>query len=184
MKWITRITRHVEETFPALLIGILTLVVSIDVFSRYLWNRPIKGAGELAMLMFTWQVFVGAAAALRRGLHVNVDIVILRLPARGRAALSLVVNLCILAMTIIVGVMGWNYAFTAKNQWIQTLNLPFTWAILAVPLSCLLMSVHLIRNIYEAFRGVLTSVYRPVQQGFEGTGAILGEDQEKERGAS
>jgi TRAP-type C4-dicarboxylate transport system permease small subunit len=176
MKRVLGVAKHIEETFPGLLIGILTLVVAIDVLGRYFFNHPVKGFGELATLMFIWQVFIGSSGALRRGLHVNVDLFVIRLPPRGRALMAMIVHLAILVMTVAVILMGWNYAFQAQTQRIQTLDLPYTVALLAVPVSGLLMCVHLIRNFIEAACGFLSNRYRPVQEGFEGTGALLTED--------
>jgi TRAP-type C4-dicarboxylate transport system permease small subunit len=169
-------THHIEETLAAILMGLMTLIVTVDVFGRYFFDHPMKGFGELAILLFVWQVFLAGAAALRRGLHVSVDFLVVRLPARGQATVALIVNGCLLIMVVIAGMMGWRYAYEAQTMRIQTLHLPYTYAIMAVPLGCLLMSFHLIKHIYQAIRGVITRVYEPTRQGFAGTGCIMPED--------
>lgn len=180
MKRVFGLVRLIEETFPALLIGTLTLIVAVDVLGRYLLNHPVKGFGELATLMFVWQVFVGASAALRRGLHVNVDLFVVRLPSRIRAAIGAIVNMGLVIMTAAVMSMGWEYAFQAKTQRIQTLDLPYTVALLAVPVSGFLMCFHLLRNTVHAVRGLFANRYEPVQEGFEGTGALVAESGRRE----
>ncbi|MEM4721458.1 MAG: TRAP transporter small permease [Candidatus Methanomethylicaceae archaeon] len=182
MKRVFWLVRQIEEIFPALLIGTLTLMVAIDVLGRYFFNHPIKWFGELATVMFIWQVFIGSSAALRRRLHVSVDIFVIKLPNRAQALISMVVHLAILVMSVAVIIMGWNYAFQAKTQRIQTLDLPYTVALLAVPMSGFFMCFHLIHNFTKAVRGFLSDKYESIHGNF-GELCTLRDENTNEEGA-
>ena len=173
MRLFTNITTHMEETLAAVLMAIMIAAVFVDVFGRYVFNHPIYGVLELCTLLFIWQVFLAGAGALRRGLHIGIEFVVERFPMRTRATTDLIMNLCVFVMVVIMGFMGWEYAWQAQTKRIHTLHLPYTWAAMAMPVSCLLMSVHLLKNIYQAARGVVTRVYQPSRQGLEGTGCVM-----------
>ena len=179
-----KIVRHVEETLPALLLAAMTLAVTIDVFGRYFFNHPIKGSAELAILLFVWEVFLAGSAALRRGLHVSVDFLVIRLPARGQGTVALIVDICVLIVIVVMGFMGWEYAWEAQTKRIHTLHLPYTWAIMAVPVACFLMSVQLIRRIYRDAWGIAVNSYTTDSEGFEGTGCIMPEESSVDGGSS
>jgi TRAP-type C4-dicarboxylate transport system permease small subunit len=167
------IVRHIEETLPALLLAVMTFVITIDVFGRYFFNHPIKGAAELAILLFVWEVFLAGSAALRRGLHVNVDFLVIRLPVRAQATIALIVDICILIVIVVTGFMGWEYAWEAQTKRIHTLHMPYTWAIMAVPVGCLLITIQLLWRICVNARSMATNTLRSNWEGFEGTGCIM-----------
>jgi len=157
-------------------LGIMVIVVAVDVFGRYVLNSPLQGAGEAARLLFVWQVFLASAGALRRGLHVGIDFIVERFPARLRALIDLAVNAVVLAMLLVVGWMGFGLALSSATERFQMLDLPYTYALMGIPAGCLLMSVHLAANIVAAARGAAANNYRPQRLGFAGTGAIMPED--------
>ena len=64
----------------------MTLVTVVDVAGRYLLNRPLPGALELSELLMVFLVFGCFAYTELQSGHVDVDVLVNRLPPRGRAA--------------------------------------------------------------------------------------------------
>lgn len=175
MNSLLRITRWVEEWLPATLMAVITLVVVADVFGRYVLSRPLKWAGEFAIMLFIWLVFLAAPAALKRGLHVNVDLFVVNLSGRARAAIALLIYACALAAFIVIGYLGIGYAADARTHRLHTLDLPFTWAAAAIPVCALLMSIHLVCFIGFSVAGLKSGTLDLHQEGFGGTGCLLNE---------
>jgi TRAP-type C4-dicarboxylate transport system permease small subunit len=175
MNGLLKVTRWVEEWLPAALMAVITLVVVSDVVGRYVFSRPLNWAGELATLLFIWLVFLAAPAALKRGLHVNVDLFVVNLSGRVRSAIALGVYACALGAFIVIGYLGVSYAAQAGTHRLHTLDLPFTWAVVAIPICAVLMSVHLVRFIGFCAEGLKTGVLDLRQEGFGGTGCLLNE---------
>jgi len=173
MNWISKIIRHIEETVAAVLLGLMVVIVAVDVFGRYVLNHPLQGAGEAALLLFVWQVFLGSAAALGRGLHVGIEFVVDRFPMRLRAIIDLIMYAFISVTVSITGYMGWELALDSFSKRFQMLDLPYTYALLGIPAGCFLMSVHLIATMGRAARGALRNTYRIERKGFEGTGCVM-----------
>jgi TRAP-type C4-dicarboxylate transport system permease small subunit len=176
MNGLLKLTRWIEEWLPASLMGVITLVVVSDVVGRYVFSHPFNWAGELATLLFIWLVFLAAPAALNRGLHVNVDLVVVKLSGRVRSGISMAVYACALIAFIIIGYLGLVYAAQAGTHRLHTLDLPFTWAVVAIPISALLMCVHLVRFIHFSAVGLKTGELNLRQEGFAGTGCLLVEE--------
>ena len=181
MRGVLKLTRWVEEWLPAALMAVITLVIVSDVVGRYFFRYPLKWAGELATLLFVWLVFLGASAVLNRGLHVNVDLLVVNLSGRVRSGIALGLYACALVAFIIIGYMGIDYAVEARTHRLHTLDLPFTWAVIAIPISALLFSIHLVRFLYFGAQGLKTGEFSLRQGGFAGTGCLLVDEGENEK---
>jgi len=70
------------------ILAIMMFLTATDVSLRYVFNRPILGSYELVQYMMAMLVaFTIAYCALERS-HVNIELVISRLPQRARAILG------------------------------------------------------------------------------------------------
>jgi TRAP-type C4-dicarboxylate transport system permease small subunit len=139
-------------------------------------NHPLQGAGEIARLLFVWQVFLASAGALDRGLHVGIEFIVDRFSLRIRAVIDLFVNMVVLIMIVIVGYMGWELAFASVTKRFQMLDMPYTYALLGIPVGCFLMGIHLFANIVRAAKGAKHNTYRIERKGFAGTGCVMPEE--------
>jgi len=85
--------------------GVLALMMFLttaDVLLRYIFNRPIIGTYELTEYMMAMLVaFTVGYCAVNRG-HVNVDLVVARIPERPRAVISVFTDLiCVIFFSLI-----------------------------------------------------------------------------------
>src|SRR5207247_1576599 len=73
-----------------LLLAIITVDLLLGVFSRYVLERTFVWYDEVARACFIWLVFLGAAAAVKRGAHFGLHMFVeLMPPPLKRAALLL-----------------------------------------------------------------------------------------------
>ncbi len=119
--WLARWDEAVAGTALAVVFG----AVGWGVVTRYVFPQPAFWTGEVAALGFAWVVFIGAAAAARRRLHVGVDLLSAALPARVRDALARLVSLVVAA---ILGYVAWLAGQAAAEAWVRptaVLRLPY-----------------------------------------------------------
>ena len=76
------------EAVAALLVALEMVLLLATVFARYVLNRPITWADELASILFLWLATLGAVIALRRGEHLRLTFIAMRLPGRWRDRLE------------------------------------------------------------------------------------------------
>ncbi len=60
----------------------------LQVFMRYVVNRPLGWTDELALVLYVWGIFWAAALMTRERDHVALDVVYTALPDRGRRAFA------------------------------------------------------------------------------------------------
>jgi TRAP-type mannitol/chloroaromatic compound transport system permease small subunit len=90
----------------AWLIGILTLVVSIEVFKRYILNAPTAWIFDFNNMLYGSLFMLCGAYALALGGHVRADFVYIYLKPRGQASMDLILYL----LFFIPGILGLIYA--------------------------------------------------------------------------
>ncbi|MDE0695106.1 MAG: TRAP transporter small permease [Boseongicola sp.] len=102
-------TDAIEETLIAALLGLMTLLTFANVIARYVFNSNILWALELTVFAFGWLVLLGASYAVKKGMHLGVDLVINAVQPRARRALGLVSVACCIAFAFLLLKGGYDY---------------------------------------------------------------------------
>ena len=163
-----KVLDRLEEWLIALLMGGATLVIFVAVVHRYASTVPIpvvqdwllalnlSWAQELCIYLFIWMAKFGAAYGVRTGIHVGVDVLVLRLAPERQRAVVLFGLACGMLFTAIVGALGamfvWEIAATGQVS--ADLGLPMWIVYLAVPLGSWLMCFRFIQVAVAFLRGV------------------------------
>jgi TRAP-type C4-dicarboxylate transport system permease small subunit len=99
----------VSRILEVILVVILTSMVGLvfgNVVARYVFNSAITWAEEVARFLFVWLTFVGASFGLYKGLHLGMDMVVVRLKPRTRRVVDLVNTIITLAFLGVWAVGG------------------------------------------------------------------------------
>lgn len=128
----------------ALAMGMMAVIISAEVFFRYVLNSSLYFSEELSRFCFIWAGFLGASLALREGGHIGVTVLVDRLPPAVQRRMLAVARVLVLLLLLVVMVAG---ASVLPDQWAQqtsTLGFSVFWFYLAVPVGALLMAVQLV----------------------------------------
>nr|WP_326184317.1 TRAP transporter small permease [uncultured Oscillibacter sp.] len=71
---------HIEELIGAILLGIVTILISVGVFFRYVLNNSLSWSDELARYCFIWAVFVGMGLAVKNDGNMKINILEMAFP--------------------------------------------------------------------------------------------------------
>jgi C4-dicarboxylate transporter DctM subunit len=116
---------------PAILKGIYLWLAALDV----------SWAQELCIYMFIWMAKFGAAYGVRTGIHVGVDLLVNRVPARSRKKVILFSLLCGAFFTGMIATFGGSFVaeMFKTGQQSNDLEAPMWIVYLAIPLGSGLM---------------------------------------------
>lgn len=145
----------IEEVLPAVLLIVMTGIVAGDVVLRYLFSQPQAWVHELALLLFVWQLFLGAAGAARRRLHIGVEFFASLLSGRMRALHLVLANLMMTTIVAISATLALRFALAARRDF-QVLGVSYTWMYMAVPIGLGLFSLHATGDTLAALRALVT----------------------------
>jgi TRAP-type C4-dicarboxylate transport system permease small subunit len=130
----------------ALLMAVLSVIVFLGVFSRYVLNDPWQWTEEAARITFIWVVFLGASVGVRRGLHFRFTLLLDSLRPTWKRPLELFADLWVLFFASIMALKGLSFALLNFAQLTPTLVIPWGWVYMAVPLSGVLMILYAVEH--------------------------------------
>ena len=142
------------EASCAILMVALAVVVFIQVFNRFILQTPLAWSEDLAMLLYQWVVFVGAALGVKRMRHFGIELVVKQFPDHWRHRIELVVPLAMLTVAAVMIVQGYNILTLNTHRIYATMDLSYTWAFLPIPLSGVLIILYLIQVEVQRWRQV------------------------------
>ena len=149
----TRALDHLVEAACAVVTLALAATVFVQVFNRFVLQTPLAWSEDLAMLLFQWMVFLGAALGVKRMRHFGIGLLVQRFPARARHALELVVPLIMAGVAFIMVAQGISLLSLNVARRYGTMNLSYTWAFLPIPVSGLLILFYLIQHEVHRWTG-------------------------------
>ena len=144
---------NIVEWIAAVMVVALTVIVFLQVFNRFILKTPLAWSEDLAMLLFQWVAFLGAAIGVKRIRHFGIELVVKQLPKKIQRKIELVVPILmgILALTMItegIRLIGFN-----KNRIYSSMDLSYIWAYLPIPVSGCLMILYLVWHEVRRWKG-------------------------------
>ena len=121
-----RFVDWVEETLIALLLAAMTIITFSNVVARYVFNDNILWALEVTVYLFAWLVLLGASYAVKKHIHIGVDVLVANAPPLARKVLTVIAVLCCLAFSLLLLKGSWDYwyPFATKRAFLVTEDVP------------------------------------------------------------
>jgi TRAP-type C4-dicarboxylate transport system permease small subunit len=132
-----------------LAMGLMTLLVSAQVFARFVLSTSIDSADELSRLFFVWAIFLAIPHGIKIGIHVGIDAVASLFSKTFQRHLS---RLMALASAVLMVILVWLSLGAVGDKWQQLMpTIPVTAAVfyIAVLISAGHSLLHLIAQIFE-----------------------------------
>jgi TRAP-type C4-dicarboxylate transport system permease small subunit len=125
--------RMAVAALVVLLFAYMTVAVLAQVIGRYVFNFSIASAAETATFAQIWMVMLGAGYAMRRGLHVSVDIVVNRLPLGVVRLLNVVITALCLWFLWVLFEGSLRLIEVGRDQTSAALQIPMLYPYLVIP---------------------------------------------------
>lgn len=114
-----RVINEVEESFIALILGLMTIVTFVNVVARYVFNSNILWALETTVFLFAWLVLIGASYCVKTHTHLGVDAVLNIVGPGARKVMAWLSIAACLAFSFLLLIGAWNF-------WAPFAGLPLT----------------------------------------------------------
>ena len=133
---------------------ILVILISLDVFLRYIFNFSSASLYELEWHMFAVIFLIGSSLTLQRDEHVRVDVFYNRFSDKGKNVINLIGNLIfLLPFTIIIFYTSIPFvedSFNILESSPDPGGLPFRFLIKSmIPISFLLLATQGVLNVFK-----------------------------------
>lgn len=140
------------------LFAALTVVVALQVFTRFVLHAPLIWSEEVARFLFFWVVLLGSALSVRTRRHFVLDVSMASASERGpeRGLLGRVFpELCVLAFGVLLLVQGIGYTRVGLLRTATNSQVDMSIVYAAIPVFAALTVLYATANVvreYGAFR--------------------------------
>lgn len=148
INWLSEVSGYLS----GLTILLATVVIVHQVIVRYFFGESTIWQTEFSTYLVMFTTFVGAAYGLKHDSHVGIDVIVNKLPVKGKSILRIVTSLFSLMLTIVVAWKAfemWNHAtelgWKSSSVWAPPLTYPY----FILPLGMTLVSLQFIVIIYD-----------------------------------
>jgi len=153
----------VEDLFIIVCHAGVAGLVLLAVVLRYVFNDPLTWGEELIVGLFTWMVFISAAAAIRTQMHIRIDVMapVFRNPKMNWLnLLTLIIGIAIIVTMIWA---CWEQVLQELVVESPMLGVSKAWFVASMPVGLILMLIHVLRAWLDhgaapVFRGETESI--------------------------
>lgn len=139
------------ELVAIVLMMALVIVIAYSVFGRQALRISVPWSEEVAAGILMWMVMLGAAAAWSRRRHIAIDVVLRRLPLRGRFVLSILIELSSLLLFSVAFTGSALMMRSSAHMATTALGVSYTWLYLALALGLGAMIVFSLLHLGRLF---------------------------------
>lgn len=141
------INDNFERWCMMLLFVVLFIIVMAGIISRVVFNSPFSWTEEAARLAFIWLVFMGISYGTKYDKHINVTIVLDKMPKKVSAAFTIFWDIVALAVFVWVSIYGVKYIFYMQGSKTPALRLDQGLTSSIVGISAILNCIRIIEKI-------------------------------------
>ncbi len=102
LKCLRSVPRYLHLVGYCVFLPILAAIISVDVVMRYAFAAPLSWGLELSKYVMLVMFLMGLLYSFQSDVHIRVDIIYDRLPAKFRRFLTVLVNICIAFIFVLV----------------------------------------------------------------------------------
>lgn len=139
--------------FLALLMAGMVVVITAQVWYRFVLNDPLSWSEEAGRYLFVWISFMGAAAGVRYQVHLGIDLMEKLLPPSLHRWTIVISNLIIQVFLVMIIYWGTKILGIVRFQESASMHISMLYPYMAVPVGATFMFINSVRVMISAIRG-------------------------------
>lgn len=138
-----------EEYSMVIFLGVMTMVVFVQVVLRFVFNSGLTWSEEGARFLFMWIIWMSMSVGFRDKSHIRMTIISDKLSPNGKRILNIADNLIVLAFSLFIAYLGWNYVarLVTTGQYAPATKIPYALIYSCLPLSLCVCSIRVVVEI-------------------------------------
>jgi len=145
LKTVFEIMDRSVNWFLATLMAGMVIIISAQVWYRFVLNDPLSWSEEAARYLFVWISFMGAAAGVRYQVHLGIDLLDKLLPPGVYRVAVVLVNLIIQIFLLVIIYWGFKILGIIQFQESPSMHISMRYPYMAVPVGSIFMLINSLR---------------------------------------
>ena len=134
----------------ALVLAVL-IIMSAQVFFRYVLNSSLQWSEEASIWAMIWMVFIGSVVVMRNWEHIYIPTVIRLFPLKIRIWLIVLSHFLVGVFLSVLVWYGWQVVNGSSNAFSHNIGVSSSWAKASVPMGASMMIIMVIAQLTEDF---------------------------------
>ena len=146
LKWLDD---NIEKIICVVLLALMSVIIVVQVFFRYVLQNSLSWSEELARYMFIWLIYIGISYGVKERKHICVDAVYAFMPKKVKPYYGLIGDILFLIFAVLVIFYGINVMnqVLANGQVSPAAHVPMGLVYAASWVGMILTSIRLIQNL-------------------------------------
>lgn len=157
--------RYLEESILVMFLVLMTLIMGIQVFCRYVLGTSLSWSEELTRYLFIWCGFLSVSYCSKMCISIKIEQFVAMLPRRKKALLKVINHTIELVFFLYMIPFAWSYMMSAfeQGQISPALGLPMGFVQAAPFVSFVLVAIRIFQRWIIEFKITAgMKVYDPV----------------------
>jgi TRAP-type C4-dicarboxylate transport system permease small subunit len=143
---------RLEEQLAMVFLAITTVLVFIGAIARTI-GHPLIWAIDIAQLSFVWACVLGADIALKRNVHIEIDILVRTFSRGVRRVLAIAFLIMISAFLATLVYLGVQLTLLNLERPLGDVGISYGFVTSAIPVGAFLMLMTALRRLYRGLTG-------------------------------
>ena len=169
MKIINWLDTHLERYILIFLSILAVIIVSLQVFMRFIIGSSLVWSEELARYIFIWMIYIGISYGVKKQRHIKVDAMLMLFKARGKVILNIIGNLLFLIFCLVIIIYSFKVVeqIFAWGRLSPALSLPMGYIYCAPLVGMILTCIRLIQQMVSQIQRIRLGEEEKEEQEFE-----------------
>lgn len=131
---------------------IITIMLTLQVISRYILRSSFTWMEEFATIMFVWMIYFGVSAAVTKRKHLRIDFILDMVPFKVKKAMLIISNIVFAVFNVYISTIMVDIINLMGNSKTTMLHWP-QWLVYAIiPISLILSVVRLVQDSIRLYK--------------------------------
>lgn len=146
-----QIDEKLEQTILVILLILMTIIMGIQITSRYVFGNSLSWSEELTRFLFVWSAFIGVSYTTKKGTSIRITNLIDVFPKNIQKIFNLISDIILAIFFLALTVYGYQVVLStmASNQVSAAMGVPMWIVNASVFIGGLLSLIRTIQNIIK-----------------------------------
>ena len=147
MKILNKINQ-IFEFIGMILIVLMILIISTQVFTRFFFSTTPKWSEEVAMMLMVWFAFIGISIGVKNDKHLSIEYFVSLMPQKAQRIVIKIGQVLILLSGVFLTYYGGLLVKQTSTSTLAATQLPASFLYLMVPVSGILIFLYCLPKVF------------------------------------
>lgn len=154
--FLRRFGKDFELYLGSIFLSVTTIIVIVNVFTRYFLRFTFHWSEEIAVSAFVWTIFLGFSNAYRSNSLIGVEVLTNLVPEKGKNLVEFITSIIITVLSTIMFYFSFRYV-SGSTKITAALEISYKYVYSSIVISFALITLYSIYNSVKSFKKIFSN---------------------------